>query len=101
MRTLTLAVLAALAVGGCHRHSHDDDPASNWYVTYGNGHPLAATPDDGFIVDQENDLATRINNHRVSISVPALIDRHRLPRPRLRVGTRGARGSPWPGLRPS
>jgi uncharacterized protein YkwD len=73
MRTLTLAALAALAVGGCHRHSHDD-PASTWYVTYGNGHPLAATPDDGFIVDQENDLAARINNHRVSIGVPALID---------------------------
>ncbi len=70
--TLMIATLAILA--GCHHHHDVDDPPASWYITYGNGHPLAASPDDGFIVSQESDLASRINNHRVSNGIPALID---------------------------
>jgi uncharacterized protein YkwD len=77
MKTIVAAAALAL-IAGCHRHHFVDDPPSPWYATYGNGHPLAASPGSGFIVSQESDLASRINNHRASIGLPALIDQGQL-----------------------
>ena len=72
---LVLAGIVAVGFAGCHHH-HDGDapPGATIYVAYGNGHPLAASSSDAFIVSSESVLADRINNHRVANGLPALID---------------------------
>lgn len=72
--TLTLAGAALLLVG-CHDHrDHTDSPPSSWYLVYGNGHPIAASPTEGWMLDEETHLLDHINAHRVSIGLNALID---------------------------
>src|SRR5262245_28692978 len=76
--TACIALAAALLAGGCHhRRHHFDvvyDPGATWYYRYDNGHPLAATSTDPFILAAENDLLNRINSHRVANGRSALVD---------------------------
>jgi len=76
MRTLTIAAMAAAALAaGCGGHDDGDDiiTGSPWYITYGNGHPIAASSSDPHVLDHEDDLLALVNGHRVSIGLPALI----------------------------
>ncbi len=72
------ALIAALGAPGCHVHEDDHDTdivvGGAWYITYGNGHPIAASTTDPFILSRESDLLSYVNNHRVSMGVAALID---------------------------
>ncbi len=78
MRTLTITMIVTGAViGGCGGGGGSDGGGpivSPWYITYSNGHPIAASTSDGHVLAHENELFNLVNNHRASIAVPALIN---------------------------
>jgi uncharacterized protein YkwD len=74
MKNTILAAALALLLAACHDHDHDDDPMPGGYLVYGNGHPIQASTSDGWILSNELELRDLINNHRVAIGIPALID---------------------------
>jgi uncharacterized protein YkwD len=77
MRHAILALaLAGAAVSGCHDHDDHDDviTGSPWYITYGNGHPIAASSSDPVILPRETELMGYVNDHRVALGAPALIE---------------------------
>ncbi len=60
-----IAILGILAVAGCH-----DDRG---YITYGNGHPIAAEADSPYILEYEHEMADLINLDRTLLGMNALI----------------------------
>ena len=72
---LAILAVAAVAFPGCHAHIDDDDcGCANWYLTYPNGHPIAASTSSSFVLGQETALLSMVNSHRVAMGIPALID---------------------------
>ena len=78
MKKLMMMAAATAALSACHGDPHDGPgvvyTSGPWYIQYENGHPIAADTTDPSILAQEDDLLDRINDHRVSIFLPALVE---------------------------
>lgn len=68
MKHIALLAVAILLLTGC-RDDHDHRRSDPWYLTYGNGHPIAA---DHSITYQEAELTNLINDHRTAAGLDLL-----------------------------
>ena len=68
-----LAVLGIMAVAGCHQDHHGGSIYDPWYITYSNGHPIAAEAESTWVLDQEDEMIDLINMDRAMMGLNVLI----------------------------
>ena len=68
-----LAVLGIMAVAGCHQDHHGGSAYDPWYITYSNGHPIAAEAENAWVLDQEDEMVDLINMDRAMMGLNVLI----------------------------
>jgi uncharacterized protein YkwD len=70
-----LAILGIMAVAGCHQDRHGGGGSAHdpWYITYSNGHPIAAEAESNYILDHENEMIDLINVDRALTGLNVLV----------------------------
>ena len=68
-----ITILGILAVGGCHGDVYTGSAHDPWYITYGNGHPIAAKAESSYVLNKEHDMADLINLDRTLMGLNALV----------------------------
>ena len=66
-------ILGILAVAGCHGDIHTGSAHDPWYISYGNGHPIAAEAESSWVLDQEHEMADLINYDRALMGLNVLV----------------------------